>query len=432
MEKRNIGWKWLCYAAGLLLLIGLVAGGFLQKEQAVYQVSSGELARAEDAVWRSEAFSLPAGVYRMEVQGTGPEGAKARVSVENGNARVFRELLTETVHVMPEAQEGALAVGTLTVTSGMDAVYLQVAAEQASVAESVREITLIKTGKLYWVLAVCLLLLWVPVMVLLWMRTQSKAGGFEKETHWSIWGIAGAAVLSLFPNLTDYLTLGTDTLWYLAQTEKMAFGGEGALELLYLRIPAFLRSCGFTMQTSWQIFLWSVTLVTAVSAYLWLKACWKNQKIALLLTLLFLFWPMRITLLYEQGQVSGWVASSLVLLVLGAAGLLGTSKVVAKIKSLSEKKLVWKNILVVATLVSGLVSFYRLNDLAFHMAPVYLYGYPENGGEELIRTVAEGKSWDLAANAALLFDIAVLAAWGVRALWVTFRIRSKAAGRRKP
>jgi hypothetical protein len=236
-------------------------------------------------------------------------------------------------------------------------------------------------------------------------------------------------VLSLFPNLTDYITLGTDTLWYLARTEAIAFGADSPGDLWYLQIPAFFRNCGFTLQTSWQLFLWSITAVTAVSSYLCLKFCWKNKKTALLLTVVFLFWPLRISLLYEQGNVSCWVASGLVTLLFGAVGLVLNGKrtaLTSRVKDLGYK------LLAVCTVAAGVFSFYRWNGLAFHMAPVYLYGYVQESEEVLSRTFGNGKIGDAAADAALLFGIAVLAAGGLRFLWTQLRAKGKAAGRRKP
>lgn len=149
-------------------------------------------------------------------------------------------------------------------------------------------------------------------------------------------GIPVIAVLASLPVLVDYMIFGADLSFHLLRIEALAdalsrgifparvepmwlYGHGYANSLFYcdtfLLLPALLRLIGFSVQTSYHLFVAAVNLATAWIAYVSFKGCFQRSQgektarlVGLLGSMLYTLAPYRIYNIYNRGAVGEYTA----------------------------------------------------------------------------------------------------------------------------
>ena len=149
-------------------------------------------------------------------------------------------------------------------------------------------------------------------------------------------GIPVIAVLASLPVFVDYMIFGADLSFHLLRIEALAdalgqgvfparvepmwlYGHGYANSLFYcdtfLLIPALLRLAGFSVQTSYHLFVAAVNLATAWIAYVSFKGCFQRSQgektarlVGLFGSMLYTLAPYRIYNIYNRGAVGEYTA----------------------------------------------------------------------------------------------------------------------------
>ena len=384
------------YLAEALILLMLLLGGLFAQKEVVLQAGGGDI---------QEVLSAGPGVYRYRVEAKIPEGQSLVLSWENPEEQVFRSVLANERVLQGEQ---SVFEGKITVTAKVEELGVKLTGRGQDIKVDILQVE--KTGQLYLVGAVCFLLVAVGLNLLLYLRRLAEEKKITGSQQRVVWAIAAIVVVAAFPNLTDYITVGGSTMEYLT--------GRGNIFLL---IYAFFRTVGFTVQTAWQLFVWIVTIFTAVGTYICLSRVCEDREVALLGTALYLLLPYRGYCFYVLGEVDTWLGMSflpwlicglaclrktkkdsgllpgnITWLIVGLAGfgycilchsgesaragqiILALSSMVVSwlvcclIRKVENKR--YRNmVIVLLTVIVVCVSLYQMNDLAFYLAPTYLY-----------------------------------------------------------
>lgn len=156
---------------------------------------------------------------------------------------------------------------------------------------------------------------------------EKKISGRQQIVFWTL---TAGVLISFFPNLTDYITFGDDTIFYLKRIAflKDALQWESAFPIrtqgtwlyghgyaaslfcggLFLYIPACLMLLGFSAMNAFKMFLLTVLTATAVIAYLCFKKCVKDEYAALFGSMLYLLVPYRLFSIYNRWAVREYLA----------------------------------------------------------------------------------------------------------------------------
>lgn len=437
MRKLKYSRRCVLYVAELIIFLALILYGLLIGTEGILKLQADQLNGNAEGIWVSEELQLKSGIYEVVLEADIPPESSVTLLWEYSDANIFRSILSNPMTM--EAGQNSFR-GKVTVTANVQNVYLKIIGSGNMPQNILKSLYIEKNGQLYLVYGVCFLIGITILNLLLGLRRAIVEGSISGEQQTAVW-ILGAAVLTAgFPGLADYITTNGDTMKYLMLAERFSvmpatgIFGEDVLALLkgnvFLFIPAILRIIGFTVQTSWQFFVWGIHICTAIVAYRCFAGTLRNLPAALMVSTLYLLNPYRTYCFYRLGNVGLWLGISfLPLLICGVlelfkksrkqflnimVGLMGfaycgwsglhfgqmllslgsatcilcTGQLVLKIKNAFYQKLI---MIFIAAVVFG-VALYQINDLAFYMAPAYLYDLNEwiaETGEQL------SKEWSL-------------------------------------
>jgi len=437
MRKLKYSRRCILYVAELIIFLALILCGLLMQSESILKLQADQLKGNAEGIWVSEELQLKPGVYEVFLEADIPPESSVTLLWEHSDANIFRSILSNAV-TMETGQ--SVFRGKVTVTANVQNVYLKIVGGGNVSQTILKSLYIDRTGQLYLVYGACFLIGITILNLLLGLRRAIAEGSISGEQQMVMWILSAAVLAAGFPLLTDYITINGDTMKYLLLTERISTmwvaGGvrEDVIALLkgnvFLFIPGILRTIGFTVQTSWQLFVWGTHICTAIAAYRCFAGTLRNLPAALMVSMLHLLNPYRTYCFYHLGNVGLWVGISfLPLLICGVfglckksrkqflnimVGLLGfvycgwsglhlgqmlfsvgsvacilcTGHLVLKIKKVFYQKLI---MVFIGAVVFG-VALYQINDLAFYMAPAYLYDLNEwiaEAGEQL------SKEWSL-------------------------------------
>lgn len=193
----------------------------------------------------------------------------------------------------------------------------------------VKNITIKETfeGKIYYFIKFLFILTLVDLAVIFIYYCRNKKINKEKFTTGLI--LFGIVVFASYPLFSSFLTEGDDIVFHLLRIEGLKDGllsGQFPVRIhptqfrgygyansvfygeVFLYFPAILRLCGFPLQTSYKIFLFTVNVVTALISYKCFDDIFKNKKIALICAFLYVLAPYRLTNIYVRAAVGEYMA----------------------------------------------------------------------------------------------------------------------------
>lgn len=274
---------------------------------------------AADPFLTSGELSLPAGVYKVQL---------------------FYETDTEMVNYCsisdPFAAHGQVLGGGEHLYSGLDSTDYDVWVFDGngslviqvnyggSGTVAVQGARVYDTGALQRMLLFATFILFI-IMDGLWLYYQrKKVQGISAEQKVTVLALGIIIVYSSLPLLTDYIMHGGDLIFHLHRIEGVKDGllsgqfpvriapewirGYGyASSIFYgdtmLGIPALLRLMGFSVQTSYKVFLFLINLGTCLISYFAFKKIFSHRIIGVLCSMLYTMSIYRMHMAYRSARV---------------------------------------------------------------------------------------------------------------------------------
>lgn len=337
---------WILWALELLICLLLLPGCFRREELvgALTRDNARTLASEEGSCYRGPDLRLSPGVYQLRVSCETTQEQSLFVDLKDGSA-AFKALRGNGVNIMPGQTYSDFEVYVLD-TAANAHVECTIRGGGMEVLKSL-EIYRLNWGSrmlLFGALAAMGLL-----NGLVLFRRKILDGVISGDRQIVFWGLTGAVLLAYFPYMTDYFSLGADTGFHLLRIEGLkeslltgasipvhvqsywVYGHGSVVPSMYcdffLLIPAAFRIIGFSLMTSYKLFVLLLTIATALIAYVSFRACVKDRYIALGGSVLYLLAPYRLYNLYTRGAEGEYMAMTFLPLICCGMYLLYTEDV---------------------------------------------------------------------------------------------------------
>ncbi len=359
--------KLLFLAEGILLLVLLLLCFFGSGN--VIGADSGSLHREEETGYLvSDTFALKPGVYRIVVEADaagGGIGAGMEIGL-TAEQMPFRAIKGNRATIYAGTEHKEI---TYYVTAPVSSAYVSILpfSEDAEISYELRVERTAAGNRMILVMAA---IFCVILNVLLSFRRKIMTGEVSEWKKWTVCALAAIWAVACIPLTVDYLILGTDSVQCLKETEYLLRGDGGTIplpHLLYIWIPAAVRSIGFPVMTAYKVLF---ALLTAVATLLFYGAFYgqtKDVRLALSVTALGVWSPLAMKCMYSQGNPGKFAIYVLgyALLSLIAGWILGK-------RNVAERKISpW--ILFAIVLVLVLQVLYFENNLTFQSDVYYWY-----------------------------------------------------------
>jgi len=344
--------KWnrflILLAAEVLLVIILLPGCFRrEKMEGVYfgedMQETGQWVDGHLEICSSSLTLMP-GVYQVRIWSDLPEGQGLYVYMGCEHA-YFKTMRNNGMAISPGNNYDDFDVFVL---DKVPAAYVQCNLFGAEPGTVVR-LEVWKTNQGSRMLLLLVLAGCAAVDFLVVFRRRILEGRVTARQQVVFWTLTAGVLLACFPYLTDYIIRGDDSMFHLSRIAYLAdslragsmfpvrvqgtwASGHGyAVSLFYsdffLYLPALLRLTGFSIMTSYKIFVFLVTAATAAIAYFSFRKCVKDEYGALFGSMIYLLAPYRMYNVYSRGAVGEFLAMAFLPLVCCGVYLLYTGDV---------------------------------------------------------------------------------------------------------
>lgn len=304
---------------------------FHKEEQIYFQSGENIMSQTEDGIWNSERMRLTPGVYQMRISGQIPEGCESyfTLSCDTGTFQALRC----NGALMYQGQETldfeAYVVDTV------DFAYLQCQLKEGACVFSV---SLYRTNWGGRILCFCILAGSLLLNILLLFRDGILAEKISKEKQFVVWVLLAGIAVAYFPFAVDYYSLQADSAFHMLRIEGLketllagerfpvrvqsywlydhGYAVSTFCSDLFLLIPVLFRIIGFSLMTSYKLFVLLVMAATAGIAYYSFKKCTGNIYAALFGSVIYLLAPYRIYIFYNRGAVGEYLGMTFLPLVL--------------------------------------------------------------------------------------------------------------------
>ncbi|MBQ7954558.1 MAG: hypothetical protein IJ282_02290 [Lachnospiraceae bacterium] len=319
----------LLLIAELLLILLLIPGCF-RKEEVVFSVVGEDIGQSVVSmdtykIFSSEMFSLEPAVYQVRVQTRLSEGKSLYTELKYDNAN-FNAVKTNGVTIFSGCEYTDFEVY---VSDTVSNAYMQ-CYFYGSDTNDLLQLDIYKTaiGNRLLVFMVIIGMAILDGMLLL--RKGILEQRVTKKQQIVLWTLTAGVLLAYFPYLTDYFSLGADSLFHLervANLKETLMNGTSlpvriqdrwlyehgyAVSFFYgdlcLFVPALLMLIGFPLMTAYKMFVFVVMAATAAVAYHCFKKCVKNEYAALFGSMIYLLAPYRIFNVYSRWAVGEYTA----------------------------------------------------------------------------------------------------------------------------
>lgn len=326
--KRKI----LFLAEGILLLVLLLL--CFSGSGEVAEINSWELQRDEETgELVSNTFPLSPGVYRIIVESDAADGGIGD-GMEIGlraDQMTFRAIRGNRAALYAGTEHKEI---TYYVTAQVTSARISILpfAEETPVSY---ELKVERTAAGHRMTFVTVLLLCVLLNGLVIVHGKIMTNEVSVQKKWAICALVGIWATACIPLLVDYLILGTDSVQCLKETEyllRKEWENIPAVHMLYLWIPAGIRSIGFPVMTAYKALFTILAAGAVVLFYGVLSGKGRDVRLSLLITAFGIWNPLPMKLLYSQGNPVGFMLYVLGYAVFCVIVALFRGKYKAKIK----------------------------------------------------------------------------------------------------
>lgn len=341
----------LLLAVEVLILLLLLPGCF-RKEELVQEFWGEDIREqlvSEDGYEKycSEKIRLEPGVYQIRAWSAAADGQQIYVQM-CGEDVSYKSLRNNGVTFFAGSEYDDFEVYVL---DAIDTAYVQCDFYNAD-AGSLTRLEVWRTSMGRRMLLFVLTVFFGVVDCLVYFRKGIIDGKITKKQQVVFWTMTAGVLLAYFPYLTDYFSIGADSIFhwgriaYLADTLRLGkafpvriegtwlYGHGYASPIFYgdlfLYIPACFRLLGFSIMNAYKMFVLLVLIFTAVIAYYSFKKCVKDEYAALFGSMVYLLAPYHLFNIYSRGAVGEYLAMTFLPLVCCGMYLLYTEDVAAK------------------------------------------------------------------------------------------------------
>lgn len=316
-----------------LLLFVLFLPGCFQKDELVY--SDEELTLGAETgvgVYEGQRFAVTPGVYQVRVHVRELQGDSLWVSAacEQSSFRAFR------CNGADIYQGNHYIDFEIYVLEKIDSAYVNCSFDGAKAAIDYLEVYRTNQGAtmlLFLYTVVCLALNFLIVF-----REGVLDGTITKEKQVVFWALLISVLLAYYPYMTDYFSSTADSPFHMLRIEglkeSLMQGGGFPVRVqnywvydhgyavstfygdLFLLIPVMFRFIGFSLMSSYKMFVFVVMAATAIISYHSFRQCTKNINAALFGSIIYMLAPYRIYNFYNRGAVGEYLAMTFLPLVI--------------------------------------------------------------------------------------------------------------------
>ena len=342
-----------------LLCLILILPGCFQKDKLVdsfYGEDAQGMTLPADGYQEfcGDRLNLLPGVYDIRVQTRLAPGETMSVEMKCDDA-YYKALRGNSVSVFSGNDNLAFSVWVL---DKVPSAYVQCLFYNVG-PESLVCVEVYHTGKGSRVLFCLALVFFVILDALIEYRRRILEGLVSKKQQVVFWVLLAGVLLAYFPYLTDYFSIGADTLFHLTRIVGLRetleqgasfpiriqsywnYGHGYAVSLFYgdlfLFLPAALLVIGFPLMASYKLFILVLLTATAIIAYHSFRKCVEDEYAALFGSMFYLLIPYHVFNVYNRGAVGECLAMTFLPLVICGMYLLYTKDV----RSAAYKKYKW-------------------------------------------------------------------------------------------
>lgn len=312
-KVRNMMKKYRILILTELLLVLLSLYRCFAGEELVY-TTTGERFAGED-------FPLSPGVYQVRAVTEAPQGASVFLGAEASDSS-FQALRCNGVSIWENQEYVDFEIYVLDTVDNA-----HIVCGDNSVLTSLEIYRTSMGGRM---LCFCILMGSILLNGVILFRDRVIAGKVSTQTQRAFWVLLLSIALAYFPYATDYYSIGGDFAFHMLRIEglkeTLMHGGQFPVRVqsywlyehgyavstfygdFFLFIPALLRLIGFSLMTSYKLFVLLAAAATALAAYYSLRKCAKNDSAALFGSVLYVLAPYRVYNVYNRVAVGEYMA----------------------------------------------------------------------------------------------------------------------------
>lgn len=320
-----------------LAIVALLLPGCFREKQLIYEMTGEKMSQTvqvqgNQMVFTGDTLVLSPGVYRVCVNSNITEDRLISVELYSEDMQVS-DIKENIVHIRPYENEMDFEVYVLhTLQWAHVRCYFQ-----NIPVENLIGLQVYKTNMGSRMLLFLAVVVMGVLDGLLYGKYKIRKDAQCKENQYIVWALLGAAILTFYPYLSDYMILGADTLFQVLRIEGLKesllngcpwpirvqdywlFHHGYAVSFFYgdmlLVIPAMMRLLGFPIMTAYKAHVLIMILATVLIAYITMKKCVGSSKAALFGAVFYTLTPYHIMDIYNRGAMGEYMAMAFTPLV---------------------------------------------------------------------------------------------------------------------
>ncbi len=323
----------------LIVLFVLVVLG-MRSSHCLYALTTADFAEysseESSTVYRTAPLSLPIGVYHVTISGTFEDGTMVSELIDPSGA--YGHLRTSATPLFAGEDEALEEIYVLFPVSAT----IELTCQTISI-DALDSISVIQTPLLYRMLAVLWGILCLALNLWLVLVHRIRSGMLPKHSVVVVLLLGLSVLIAFLPFWTDYYNFGADAPFHYGRIEGLfdsIKNGNFPVRIqsywlydhgyavssfycdLFLLFPVLLRLSGFSLMTSYKMFVLAVLILSAVIGYHSFRAMFQNTGAALCSSVLYLLAPYHLYNIYNRGAVGEYLAMAFFPIVLAGFVLL--------------------------------------------------------------------------------------------------------------
>ncbi|MCM1188917.1 MAG: hypothetical protein NC541_06435 [bacterium] len=410
------------------LMLAVLLMGCFRKEETVYRFDGGTAGTVRETEGGLELTGSPMelkpGVYQIRLDAALQEGQSIFAQIKCENA-YFKALRNNGAYVRSGRESLSLQVY---VTDRISDAYVYGLFSGAD-EENLLRLEVVRTAMGSRIALFTATVFFTVLDFLVLFRRRILTGKITGKRQIAFWGLTAGVLTAYFPYLTDHFNLGEESIFHLRRidylrqalsqgglSEAWQLGnwlrGEGYTATLFygdlfLYLPAALMLLGFSVMTAYKLFLFVMLILSAGIAWHCFYGCVKEEYAALCGSLLYLWNPYYLYLIYSRAAVGEYLAMAFLPLLCYGVYLLYTGEV----SSDGYKRAKWY-------LILGMSGILQSHLIAAGMAAVFValtcaVFWRKTFRKGAAQQLAEALGITLAVNAGFLLPRLRLAAAGI-------------------
>lgn len=323
-----------------LAIVLLMVAGCFREERVIYSEEDiTSSTNAEDNIFIGDSFSLAPGIYQIQVKTNNLESGYAYITVDSIN-HTFRNFRCNGANIYAHQRELQFEVYALDKidSASLRCVFLD------NTEGKIDSIELRYSNQSMYMLLFIFVSICIVFDFLLFFREAILKGQIKKEQQVVFWGLLSCVFIAYFPYLTNYFGDAADLGFHWLRIEglkdTLLNGNQFPVRVqsywlydhgyavssfygdLFIFIPVFFRLIGFSLMNSYKMFVFIITVLTAIISYYAFKRCTKDTYAAFFGSVIYMLSPYRIYNFYNRGAVGEFIAMAfLPLVICGMYGL---------------------------------------------------------------------------------------------------------------